>query len=186
MSHRGVVLALVFAAGLCILSLVVFQAPIPPAYGQTVPPPGQTVPAPTSTPQMNDNGPDPVTVYVSPSMTTVLLGGDIQVTVTVMTTPTCQFPIYDITLSQAPYKPLFTYLDPPTNTVGPPVTNPVVFKLHSARPGTINIYASAYGLLSCAVSQGWRYESGYLPDVQVLDRPYRLSLPYVQKSTGRR
>src|SRR5215213_6544250 len=125
MSHSGVALAVMFAAGLSILSLGVFQTPVTPAYGQTVPPPGQTVPPPN------------VTVYVSPSITTVWLGGDIQVTVTVITTPTCQFSVYDITLSQAAYKPLFTYLDPPTNTVGPPVTNPVVFKLRSTRPGTI-------------------------------------------------
>jgi hypothetical protein len=171
---RSVAFALAVASALFFLLLATCEPSVTPVYGQTVPPP-------TPRPDLDPSFPS-VAVLVSPSITTVWLGGEVQVTVAVETTPTCQFPIYDISLTQDSTKPLFAYISPTTETVGPPGPNPMVYTLQATRPGTTNFHAVVYGREICSGATMWQYVDGRSADVQVEDTPYRLRLPFVRNS----
>lgn len=131
----------------------------------------------TSTPTATPAAVFSVTVEVVPARTHLAVGETLTVVVTIDNHSLgCQYPVFDLTLSQqGGDAPIFDFLSPPV--VGPPVYATTWYTLSAALSGTITLGATAYGERNCGDGWIWTYVAG--ESVPVTVGPYEVSLPLI-------
>ena len=118
------------------------------------------------------------TAFVTPSVHTTTVGQMIVVTTTYVTSGTCSFSVYDVTLSQTPHD-LFDYIEPPTAVIGHPGKSPAVWKIQARQSGVLTFTVSYYGEIYCLFWQ-WQYVTGKSDPVTVYAAVQ--SMPYVRRA----
>lgn len=121
------------------------------------------------------------TAVLTFSTDSVTMGDAFTVTAGLVTTGTCRFALYDVTLRQS--DPLFAYVDPPGSVIGPPGENPAIWRLGAAKTGVTTFTVEFYGETNCdGVWQWTTVRSGSQP-VPVTPAPTRIVLPFVGRNT---
>jgi hypothetical protein len=164
---------LMFAAGilaLLILATYVLTANTDAAQMETA---ATTAPTPIRSQSFS------ATVAVIPSATALKLSETLVVTVSVIPSEGCTFPIYELTLGQD--ASIFEYVSPSTATVGPPVSNPFTYTLTAVSTGTVTFDALVYGERYCGDYWQWMYLSGESEPVRVWLEERRIYLPLILK-----
>ena len=157
-----------------------------PVSAATPSPLGGTIPAITATPTETPI-PEPTdwirtAAHVTPSVTTMRAGESITVTAEMAVTGTCDYPIYDVTLRSA--DPLFAFIDPPSSVIGPPGSNPAVWKLRALQTGVTTFTVAFYGETNCGGFWQWHYTWGQSPAVTVTAGiSSSVNLPALYKAT---
>ncbi len=132
--------------------------------------------------------PSPVfsaTMAITPSQSWVHIGDTLVVTVSISVSEGCLYPIYELALQPASGDGgEFAYVSPPTHTVGPPVTNPFVYRLMAVHPGTLSLNGQAYGERYCGDYWNWRYVTGNSDPIQIIQPSHWLYLPTISLETG--
>ena len=110
------------------------------------------------------------TVHVVPHDTLIAIGEILTVTVTVDFTPGCQFPIYELTLSQTnDVNPPFVPSEP--IVLGPGVSMPQAITVTAVTTGTTAFRANIFSEYNCGQWWNWTYQNGQSTDVYVGDIP---------------
>lgn len=138
-------------------------------------------PALTATPT-RDPGVDPFEgkLTVVANRPWVYVGQPIFIRVFLDITPGCQYPVYELELKETGGdRPLFDYVRPPTDTVGPPVAMPYTYWLQARTPGLTTFEARAYGERNCDDYWNWTYVYGDPERVEVRPWPHQAWLPAV-------
>jgi len=137
-------------------------------------------PTPSPTPSPTPFPIFSATMTVMPSASQLAMSETLTVRVSISVSQGCQFPIYELTLSQLGNDgPAFAYRSPPTHTVGPPVSNPFSYKLAAINTGTVIFHTRAFGERDCEDYWNWTYVSGRSGPVRVGPWPYHVYLPTV-------
>jgi hypothetical protein len=136
-----------------------------------------TIPITTPTPT-----PPPVfsaTLLITPSRSTLSVGETLTVTVGISVSEGCEFLTFDLALTEVPAgQPAFTYVNPPTGTVGPPVNLPFTYTLQATQPGESYFSGRSFGERYCGDYYNFTYVTGTSTFVHVA-APYRSYLPLV-------
>ena len=174
---------LLTAVALLVFCLLLVLFPVSAA---TPSPLGGTIPAITATPTETPI-PEPTdwirtAAYVTPSVTTMRVGESITVSAEMAVTGTCDYPLYDVTLRSA--DPLFAFTDPPSNVIGPPGSNPAVWKVQALQTGVTTFTVAFYGETNCGDFWQWHYTWGESPAVTVTAGiSSSVNLPALYKAT---
>lgn len=107
------------------------------------------------------------TVDVLPSASLVGIGEAITVEIQIRTSEGCHYALYESALFQDDNE-LFTYVDPPTHTVGPP--GAYRYRLSAVAPGEVVFRAVLYGERYCGDYWNWRYLNSISGPVTVVSR----------------
>jgi probable HAF family extracellular repeat protein len=151
------------------------------SYAPALSPASTATPTETPIPEATDW--IQTTAYVTPNVTTVRVGESITVSAAMAVTGTCDYPIYDVTLRSA--TPLFAFIDPPSSVIGPPGSNPAVWKLEALQTGVTTFTAAFYGETNCGGFWQWHYTWGESPAVTVTAGiSSSLNLPALYKATS--
>lgn len=154
------------------------QAAAEPALRAPVYAPQLTA-TPTTTVTPQPTGVFSVTVAVLPAATQVASGELLTVTVQIDNHSSgCQYPVYDLTLSQA-NTAIFTPITP--LVVGPPVDAVTVYTLTASLPGSVRFHASAYGERNCGDFWQWHYVNGVSVPVTVTGEAQSSFLPLISR-----
>jgi len=94
------------------------------------------------------------TVDVLPSASLVGIGEAITVEIQIRTSEGCHFSLYESALLQDDSE-MFTYVDPPTHTVGPP--GAYRYRLSAVATGEVTFRAMLYGERYCGDYWAWHY-----------------------------
>jgi hypothetical protein len=117
------------------------------------------------------------TLLITPSHSTVSVGETVTVTVSITVSEGCEFLTFDLALSEIPDgKPAFTYVNPTTGTVGPPVNLPFTYTLQAIQPGESFFSGRSFGERYCGDYYNFTYVTG-ASDVIHVEGPYRAYLP---------
>lgn len=119
------------------------------------------------------------TAVLTPSAAALAVRDAFTVTAQLVTTGTCGFAIYDVTLTQV--EPLFTHVDPADNVIGPPGENPAIWRLAASRSGVTTFTVSFYGETYC--DGVWSWTSVRSDSQEVTVAPLRVGLPFVSRNT---
>lgn len=148
-----------------------------PALTTTPSPSATASPTPTvtATPEFS------ATLDVVPDRSSVQVGEMLEVTLSIDVAEGCQYPVFEVKLTQnGANAPNFIYIDPDTEVVGPPVTMPFTFHLLADTPGEVTLDGRLYGEKYCGDAWIWTYVSGSSPTVTILaDTSPSLHLPFV-------
>lgn len=120
------------------------------------------------------------TARLTTTAAAVALGDELTVTAQLVTSGTCGFALYDVTLRQA--NSLFTHVAPPSNVIGPPGVNPAVWRLAAIRSGVTTFTVDFYGETNCDGVWNWTTVRGASQPVTVTGMA--LHLPFVNRSVG--
>lgn len=164
------VLAVLFV---CLLSLLLGEPSASPVSAGGLPTPTSEL-APTATPTEWFSP----TVLLTVSAATPTVGDLITVTTHLVTTGTCGFTLYNVTLSQTAL--LFTYVDPPINMVGPPGVTPAGWRLAARQPGVAAFTVHFYGESRCGGAWQWTTIRGESQPVTVTGVTH--FLPFVPRT----
>ena len=118
------------------------------------------------------------TAVLTTSAAALAVRDALTVTAQLVTTGTCGFAIYDVTLTQV--EPLFTHVDPADNVIGPPGENPAIWRLAASRSGVTTFTVSFYGETYC--DGVWSWTSVRSDPLEVTVAPVRVGLPFVSRN----
>lgn len=159
---QGITLALFVSLSIGFLSSSLYSQASSAGVGQTLDPRLLT-PTPTFT--ATPNPIFDVRVIVTLPKTTIQVGEIITAVVTIDNRSVgCQYPVYDLTLSQQGAT-IFRFDSPPV--VGPPVYTQTIYTLTAITTGTGTLQATAYGERNCGTGWQWTYVNGSSPQLTV-------------------
>jgi hypothetical protein len=117
------------------------------------------------------------TLLITPSRSTLTVGETLTVTVGITVNEGCEFLTFDLELTEVPAgQPTFTYVNPPTGTVGPPVNLPFTYTLQAIRPGESYFSGRSFGERYCGDYYNFTYVTG-MSNVVHVEGPHRTYLP---------
>jgi hypothetical protein len=105
------------------------------------------------------------TALLTGSAGSVIVGDPVTVTAQLVTTGTCGFALFAATLKQS--DPLFTYVDPAANVVGPPGPNPAVWRLAARQTGVTTFTVDFDGETHCNGAWIWKTIRGQSQPITV-------------------
>ena len=163
--------AIVLAVGLVAGLLLTAPAPAP---AKAAPLTADLTPTPT--PYLS------ATLRLSPSRTIVAAGQTVRLTTDLTVVGSCGYGVMELTvIEDSDGQPVFAHVDPPVDTIGSGVSFPSLWTFRALRPGVAEFAAQTFGEGNCDGAWFWHYEGARTGAVQVLDLPYRLYVPTVNR-----
>lgn len=148
-------------------------SPGPQGFLSATPAPHSLIPSPTY----------PVfsaTLEVLPDKSQGAVDDFVSVRVSIQVSEGCHYSILDLRLFQTGEDaPIFAYISPVTDTVGPGVANPFTYTLQAVSPGTVSFAGSAYGERNCGDGFMWRYVGGVSMPVTIVQHIRQVYLPAI-------
>ncbi len=169
--------SLVTAAGALLLALLLNLALAQPAAMQPQPA-VKPQPVPSVAPTAAPTDWFSATTLLTTSTANATVGDALTVTAQLVTTGTCGFTLYDVTLIQDP--PLFTHVDPPGNVIGPPGKNPAGWRLTAAQSGVTTFTVSFYGETYC--DGAWQWATVRSAPLMMTVTGFRINFPWVSRN----
>lgn len=118
------------------------------------------------------------TAMLTSSAAVVTVGDALTVTAQLVTTGTCGFALYDVTLGQA--KPLLAHVEPPGSVIGPPGPNPAAWRLAAWQSGVTTFTVDFYGETNC--NDAWQWTTVRAESQPVTVTGFFFAMPFVSRS----